>query len=185
MFINTVRVSFAKGGEELGFDRDLTANIGYYLKGERLIEFQALGGIIGISHWGVREVEESLSNPDRPTYHFPPVNIISIGQMIGSQIQQASPEATQVIAIGENRFEELKEVIQSLKESIDQLSLEAQQKSDLQAEIQTIEAQLSASKPKATIITECLGSIRRILEGAAGSIFASKLLTKIVALLGG
>jgi len=44
---------------------------------------------------------------------------------------------------------------------------------------------MSASKPKATIITECLGSIRRILEGAAGSVIASGLLSKIAALLGG
>jgi hypothetical protein len=172
-------------GEEQGFDRDLTANIAQYLKGEGLIEFRAIGGIIGISHWGVREIEEALSNPDIPTHHFPPINIISIGQMISSQIQQASPDATQVVTIDEDRYEELKEVIQSLKESIDKLDLESQNKSNLQAEIQTIEAQMSSSKPKVTIITECLGSIRRILEEATGSMLASSLLSKIVALLGG
>ncbi len=172
-------------GEEQGFDRDLTANIAQYLKGEGLIEFRALDGIIGISHWGVREIEEALSNPDIPTPHFPPINIISIGQMISSQIQQASPEATQVVTIDEDRYEELKEVIQSLKESIDKLDLESQNKSNLQAEIQTIEAQMSSSKPKVTSITECLGSIRRILEGATGSMLVSSLLSKIVALLGG
>jgi hypothetical protein len=172
-------------GEELGFDRNLTTNIAYYLKGEGLIEFRALGGIIGISHLGVREVEEALSKPDTSTYHFLPVNIISVGQMISSQIQQTSPEATQVVTVGESRHEELKEVIQSLKKSIEQLGLSPQQKSDLQAEIQTIDAQMSSSKPKATIITECLGTIRRILEGAVSSTIASGLLSKIVALLGG
>ena len=172
-------------GKELGFDMDLTNNIAQYLKGEGLIEVLALDGIIGILHWGVREVEEALSNPDTPTCHFPPVNIISIGQMVNSQIQQASPEATQVVTIDERRYEELKQVIQSLRESIDKLGLEPLQKSDLQAEIQTIEVQMSSSKPKATIISECLGSIRRILEGAGGSVLASILLSKIVALFGG
>jgi hypothetical protein len=172
-------------GKELGFDNALTENIAQYLRDEGLIEFRALGGIIGISHQGVREIEKAFSNPDIPTSHFPPINIIAIGQMISSQIQQASPEATQVGTINEDRYEELKKVIQSLKESIDKLDLDWQHKSDIQAEIQTIEAQMSSSKPKVTIITECLGSIRRILEGATGSMLASSLLSKIVALLRG
>jgi len=168
-------------GKELGFDRALTDNIVRYLKRERLIELGPRN-IIGISHDGIRKIEEALPNPDIPTPP-PPTNIVAIGQMINSQIQQASPEATQVGTVNEDRYEELKEVIQSLKESIDKLDLESQDKSDIQAEIQTIEAQMSSSKPKVTIITECLGSIRRILEGAASSL-ASSLLSKIVALLG-
>lgn len=177
-------------GEELGFDRDLTAKIAQYLEGERLIVVHSTSigdrnKLIGISHEGIREVEEAVSDPDTPTYHFPPVNIIAIDKMISSQIQQASPEATQAVAIGKDKYEELKEVIQSLKDSIDQLGIEPQQKADLQAEIQTIDAQMSSSKPKATIITECLGSIRRIIEGAASSVLASSLLGKIVPLLKG
>jgi len=172
-------------GKELGFEDDVTKNIAQYLNGEGLVEFRALGDKIGITHEGIQQVEEALSNPDKPTYFFPAVNIISVGQMNSSQIQQSSPKATQIFTIGENRSKELEEVIQSLKESIDQLGLDLQQMNDLKAEIRTIEAQMSASKPKATIITECLGSIRRILEGAAGSVIASGLLSKITALLGG
>lgn len=57
------------------------------------------------------------------------LNIISIGQMTNSQIQQDSPQATQEVVIGKNMYEELKKVLQSLKESIDQFGLEPQQKS--------------------------------------------------------
>ncbi len=175
-------------GEELEFDRDLTANITRYLRGEGLIVVHSNVGdrdnLIGISHDGIREVEEAVSNPDTPTCHFP--SNITIGQMINSQIQQYSPEATQIVVIDEDRYEELKEIIQSVKDSIDQLGIEPQQKADLQAEIQTIEAQMSSSNPKAKIIiTECLSSIRRIIEGATSSAIASCLLVKIVALLGG
>lgn len=162
-------------GEELGFDRELTSNIVEYLVGEGLIESQAYGHF-GITHLGVREVEEALSNPNKPTSHFPPVNIIHIGQMINSQIQQASPDSTQVVTIGEEKNEEVKEVLQSLKKSIDQLGLNLQQKSDLQAEIQTIEAQVSSSKPKADIIAICRDSIIRILEGASGGVIAFKFI---------
>lgn len=181
--------SMFKIGEELGFDKDLTVKIEQYFYGERLINHRLECGTrdreIGISHWGVRAVEEALNKPDRPTQYFPAViNITSIGQMKNSQIQIDSPGATQVATFNENRYEKLKEVIQSIKESIDQFGIDQQQKSELQADIQTIELQISSPKPKATIITECLGSIKRILECAAGGAIASGLLSKIVALSG-
>lgn len=168
-------------GKELGFDKDLAWKIVFYLKDEGLVKLY--GKSITISHPGVREVERALSNPNEPTLYFPPdINIIAVGQMKNSQIQQASPGAKQVTTIDESKYEQLKEFIQSLKESIEQLELEPQQKSDLQAEIQTMDAQMSSSKPKYTVITECLGSIRRILEGATGSAIASGLLSEFVAL---
>jgi len=47
-------------GDQLGFDRDLTISIAQYLKGEGLLEFRALGGIISITHYGNKEVKENL-----------------------------------------------------------------------------------------------------------------------------
>ncbi|HPO82425.1 MAG TPA: hypothetical protein PK487_05610 [bacterium] len=174
-----------KIGKELGFDKDLTDKIVQYLKGEGLIEFRAMGGIIGITHRGTHEIEEALSKSDTPTEHFPPINIISIGQMTNSQIQQANTESTQIASFSGDRGEKLIEFIQLLEESKDKLDLEPQQKSDLQSEVQTIRAQMSSSKPKDKVITECLNSIKRILEGAAVNIFTSRLLDNITALLGG
>lgn len=175
-------------GEELSFDEDLTIIIEQYLHGEELINHILGCGTsdreIAILHRGVKEIEEALYKPDRPTHYFPPANFIYIGEMRNSQIQQGSPEATQVATFNENRYEELREVIQSLNESIDQFGIDQQQKSELQADIQKIEAQISSSKPKAAIITNRLGSIKRILEGAASSAIASGLLSKIVALAG-
>ena len=119
--------------------------------------------------------ETDQADTRAPACHCPPVNII---------IQQAGPKATQEVTIGVDGYEEPLEVIQALKESMGQLGLKPPQKSDIQAEIQTIEAQMSSSKPKVQIITESIESIRRILEGAAGSVLASSLLSKIVPLLG-
>ena len=178
-FVNMYEV-----GKKLGFDKTLVNDISQYLVEEGLIEYQTLDGFISITHYGIREVEEALSNPDKPTTYFPPVNIIQVEQMTNSQILQSSPGAVQAITFAQGKYDKLKEMLQVLKESMDQLNLKAQQKSDLQADIQTIEAQMLSSKPKATIITESLGSIRRILEGAVGSAIASSLLSKILALLG-
>ena len=166
-------------GKELGFDKDLAWKIVFYLKGEGLVKLN--GRAITISHQGVRKAESALSNSNEPSSYFPSGNII-VGQMVNSQIQQASPGAKQVTTIDESKYEQLKEFLQSLKESIERLELEPQQKSDLQAEIQTIDAQISSSEPKYTVITECLGTIRRILEGVAGSAIASGLLSKFGAL---
>ena len=47
-----------------------------------------------LTHAGVVEIEAALSQPDRPTEHFP-VNIIHIERMSHSQIQQGTAGSTQ------------------------------------------------------------------------------------------
>ena len=172
-------------GEELGFDKSLTMQIAQYLKGEGLIKFRTMPGGIAISHSGVVHMERALSEPDAPTEYFPAViNIISAEQILGSQIQQASPAAVQV-RIREDRYEQLQEAVNALKESIDQLSLAQQDVSDVKTDIQTIEAQMLKSRPNPTIITECVLSIRRILEQVAATVIGGLLLAQFNAVLGG
>ncbi len=146
---------------------------------------EALGGIISISHYGIREVEDAISHPEQPTHYFPAVNNITIGTMINSSIQQASPEATQVFSQGDVRIGELKTLVDQIKNSLDQLTLSPGDRHDVEADISTIEAQLAASKPKTTIISECLSTIRSVLEGVAGSAIATGLIAGIAKFLGG
>lgn len=169
-------------GQKLCFEKDLTDKIVRYLIDKKLIE-STLDGVLRITHDGICEVEEALPKPDEPPVHFPPPNII-IGPVINSPIQQGSPQATQEVIIGKDKCKELEELLQSLKESIDKLGLEAQAKSNLQTNIQTIEAQMSSSTPKTKIITECIGSIRRILEGVAGNVLAVRLIETLNGLFG-
>ena len=170
-------------GEQLGFDKHLTLQITRYLSEEQLVRPGGSGGI-RISHLGIKEVEEALSRPEKPTSYFPPVvNIIAIGEMVKSQIQQAGPQAKQVMTIDEGDYGQVKELIESLKESLRELPLQPKSKGDLEADIQTIEAQMLASKPKPSIITECLMSIRRILEEVAGNALAAGLIMAINNLL--
>lgn len=170
--------------EKLEIKGSLARKIATYLQGENLIKVLTFDGVTKITHYGVLEVEEALSKPDEPTRHFLPFNIIHIGgNMVGSQIQQASPGATQTPAIREDEGAELKEVIQSLNDSIDKLQLIPEQMSELQAEIHTIEAQMISPQPKRTIVIESLGSIRSILESATGSLIAYQLLSKVAPFL--
>jgi hypothetical protein len=54
-------------GDQLGFDRDLTLSISQYLAGQGLLKFRAIGGIISITHYGIRETEENLKNIEKST----------------------------------------------------------------------------------------------------------------------
>ena len=129
------------------------------------------------------EVERVLSEKDKPTDYFPSYNLIYVGKAVNSQFMQDSPGATQVINVGLDKYAVLGDLLEKIKSSIDELSLESEAKAELKAEVMTVEAQLSSPKPKPKVINECIGTVRRILEGAAGSVLAQNLLSQIMALL--
>ncbi len=172
-------------GEGLEFDRDHTSRIVQYLHGEGLLEHRAIGGIIGITHYGIKEVEEAKSAPDQPTYHFPAVNVINVGSMVNSAIQQASPHATQVLQVDDTRTDEILEVVDQVKSALDRLGLRPANRTDLEAEIGTVESQMKSSRPKVPVLRESLASMRAILESAGGGALATGLVKMIATILGG
>jgi hypothetical protein len=164
-------------GEEFGWDRDTTNVTVQYLVGEGLIEYLTMGGGVTITHQGIRQVEDAIANPERETRYFPPViNLISVGSMVDSQIQQASPGAEQTQTKEEIDFDVVRDFIDELKMKMDQLELTPSSREDLEGEIATIEAQMSVSRPKIPFIKECLQSIRSILEKVAGGLIVAGLL---------
>ena len=170
-------------GTALGFDNEETAGITQYLEGENLIEHTTLGGGIAITHYGVREVEKALSHPEESTPYFPPVNIINIHHMEGSQIQQGTVSSKQTGSFELTNTKDLNDFIRRLKEKRPELNLNVEDESEIDAEISTIESQIVSSRPKPGIIQESLLSIQRILEGAGGAIVAQQLIPFIPALL--
>jgi hypothetical protein len=50
-----------KVGATYGFDEETVAKITQYLVDEGLVKFQALRGLIGITHQGIVELEEALT----------------------------------------------------------------------------------------------------------------------------
>jgi hypothetical protein len=138
---------------------------------------------VGITHYGVREIGEALSNPDIPTTYFPPTNLIYVGEMRNSQIQQSSPGATQTFILNKENTEQIKRILETIEKSTEELKLDSQKNADLLAEIKTLQAQFTSSNPNPTIIKEGLKSVKRILEGVAGSAIATGLVSQIAALL--
>jgi hypothetical protein len=77
----------------------------------------------------------------------------------------------------------LQRIVATLNCIGEQLNLAAESADELRAELQTLEAQAESPRPKAPIISECLKSVRSILEGAAGNAAAAGVLYEIGRLL--
>lgn len=168
-------------GKDLGFSNEFTSKVVRYLEKEELIRlWDASGSTISISHYGIIEVEGAISKPDEPTEHFPPVkNIIIIKDGKGAQIQIDSPHGTQIQSVDKKLIDNLKDLISFIVNNFSQLKFPEELKQELQADIKTIDTQVSSPQPKRGVLKECMSSIRRILETATGQIIAMQILDKL------
>lgn len=129
------------------------------------------------------EIERARDNPTQPTEHFPPINIINIGSMSNSTLQQGSNHSTINFTSGSGDAPSLGDILQSLKKIQDTLDLSLEDKQELQCELQTLESQQQSPRPKNVIITESLKSVKTILETVIGNAGATLLGQQIALLL--
>ena len=176
-------VSMWELGAELKIEREMISQIVQYLQDEYLVEPRGLGGTITISHAGILEIEEATLNPDKPTEHFLPINIINVGSMINSGIQQGSNHSNQYVEYKVEDRKVLEELLAILGLNIDNLQLNSEDRKELISEKETIESQIKSPKPKTIIIRESLKTIRSLMEGVASSLIATKVLDLIKNLL--
>lgn len=97
------------------------------------------------------------------------------GDVIGSQIQQGTEGSKQQIGSVSINTESIQEFVSLLKSKLDEVAFSGDDKAEIEAEVTTIESQVKSPKPKFRIIKESLGTVRRILEGASGSVVAELL----------
>ena len=172
-------------GESIGLTEEETSDAFHFLRREGLIRLIGGRGVIVIEHEGVRQIENALQQPDHPTEYFPPVNIINIQSMHGSQIVQGSTQTTitnQPVTAPD--IEDLRRLLTEIKELASKVNIEGDAKDEFDSECATIEAQLKSPRPKRTIIREGLASIRTILEGAAGEAIGAGLFQTIAHAIG-
>lgn len=168
---------------DLGLSDEDLADACNFLKGEYLIKGDRSSWghrtpfIIHVTHRGIKEMEQSLEAPTKPTEHFPPaVSIIHVeGNVIGSPIQSGSPGARQEVT-SEISLGDVRDFLSQLEKIAPTLNLAEDADQELQAEIVTLKAQVESPKPKKRIIQESLSSIRSILEGTGGALAATGLL---------
>ncbi|MDQ3712636.1 MAG: hypothetical protein M3388_10510 [Acidobacteriota bacterium] len=169
----------SKISEELSLQESEADLIVEYLEGEGLTKIHSDGGeLISITHSGILEVEQAISEPNKPTEHFPPIiNFISIEQMNNSQIQQGSTNSNQTFNLTKHNLDSLKKFIELFEERFLELQFNSDDdKNEAIAEIQTIKTQLTSPRPKDLAIQESRKTLRNILEGMTGSVLATELL---------
>lgn len=168
-------------GQNLKFDRSYTKNIFDYLQEERLIEGMGAGFHLSITHYGIIEVEQALSEPERPTNHFLPLNqynTINIGTMSGGAIQQASDNSN-ISIVSNDTINIVKNYVEKVRGFIVENIEDEELKSELLADVETISFQAKSPKPKTSIIKATLHSIKDTLVGASGGIIATLLTPKV------
>lgn len=104
------------------------------------------------------------------------------GDVTQAQLQIDSNGASQTQVLQTASIEDISEFASKLKESLPEIEISEDQRDELIAETQTIEAQASSPKPKPKIIAESLKSIRKILEKVGEAAIVKILLDKIAEL---
>ena len=144
-----------------------------YLEGEHLLRpHRTLGGIpsVQIEHSGVVEVEQAMSQPERPTEHFVPiVNITNVqGDVIGSQIQQGSPWASQSGTISVNQAEQVRTFITAARDAANLPELDSDDRTKVLGDLEFMEKELSKREPRWDRLRAVGESVKTILLSGLG-----------------
>lgn len=169
-------------GQQLGLDEEPTLDAGRYLKDQGLIDYLGMGPQVGITHYGIMEAEERLQNPSSPSARFPAINIINVGQMVGSNIQQGST-ASSLISVARVDVPAVASLVEALERALREAQLESRQRADAEAELATIQAQLKSSNPKPSILKESVETLKTIVQGGGQIVAASKIIQDLLSLL--
>lgn len=137
-----------------------------------------------VLNWSMKLEEDNILGEDmsftpkeRETAKKTSYNITNFyGPVQSPQIQQDATHSIQISTIQQFDTSAVHSFITELQQNLSQLNLKAEIEQELQAEIQTVQAQVDSPKPKNSVIRECLGSIKRVLEGAGGGVAAQLLM---------
>ena len=159
-------VNMYEVGERIKLNRDEVESVVDYLEGEGLIEFKTQGGGIGITHFGVREVEQALDAPEQGTQHFAPlattINLLHIDRVEhGAQVQQGTQSSSQSLNQASADLGSILQFANTPKRSVDQLPVSEDDKTVLNSEASALEAQAQSPRPR-------FGAIRETLQVIAG-----------------
>lgn len=164
--------------KELGVATNvLEANL-LYLLGKKLVTgVGELGRLtprdIRISPLGIDVVEHPYWFERQFSINLQTVSIA--GDVSGQFAVQQATQASQQLQVNESLSSALSSLVSELGEKMSELKLEEDKQRDLSADVETIKAQLTSTKPKHSIIKEALFSVRAILESAGAVMLAAKV----------
>lgn len=157
-------------GKDFDWSEPYFQSIYQYLNSEGLITNT------GITHKGIKEVEEALLNPGKSTDHFPAINLtinhISGNSQSNIQVGNHNSASIELSQSDQEYFEKLERYLGNVLQMLETLGKE---NAELTADYQTLKAQLESPKPKKTILQEVAKSVKTIVEGAIGGIISNVL----------
>ncbi|MFX0592884.1 hypothetical protein [Melissospora conviva] len=146
-----------------------------FLEGEGLLRAErAFQGVFSVelTHLGIREIEQARTRPDQPTEHFVPmVNVLHIGTMIGSQVQQGSPNASQYGEFSVELAAQAREFIEGARAAAEHPAMSQEDRDDIQAQLALMDRELNRNEPRPDRL-KALGIVVRtiILNGLGGAL---------------
>jgi hypothetical protein len=171
-------------GNELALGREVAEEIGHYLSCERLVDLD-IGGGMRLTHEGIVHVERASAESDRGTASPSVVNnIVNVRTMTGSSIQQSGSHSSLTATLDASEVIELRQFLGQLQHHLAELERQTNRADDLAGHFATVMAHLRTSKPNRHIVVEAVKTIRTVLEGMAGNVLASGLLSQIPKWLG-
>lgn len=98
------------------------------------------------------------------------------GPVHSPQIQQQASQSIQISSPAQFNNTLLRDFLVALRDQTKNLNIAPEQQQEIEADIKTVETQITSPKPKQGIVKEGLASIKRILEGASGTVAAHFLM---------
>lgn len=98
--------------------------------------------------------------------------------MNNSAFVHESPGASVKLHI-DVKSDDFRNFIANLREATASANLQATDADQIDADLNTVEAQIVAPRPNTTVVHSCLMSVKAILEGTTGSLLASGIIAGI------
>jgi hypothetical protein len=140
------QVSMYTVGAALEMDKELSKRTAEELIGWNLAEIRTLSGGIGITSEGVEEAKK-------------------LGA--GGFQEEGAVRLGNAAVTDDNARQAIEKIINDLKNRTGKLGLDFNALTELMADLKTIDAQLTSSKPKTAIFRECFRSVRGVLKNTA------------------
>jgi hypothetical protein len=123
----------------------------------------------GVLGEGMTFSNEEKAKATEATVTYNVENQTVIHGMTHSQIQQGTNHSNQTFSQQQTDLAAVASFAAELRKQIDTLGLPPDTRSEIDADLTTVEVQSRSPKPRVPIIKEALKSIRSVLENAAGS----------------
>lgn len=178
--------TIAEVASAIGIDMKEARSAYDYLLHEGLIEPRGLGGIVSISHHGIREIEAARSGTSTGTTHFPVTVINNVfhntGTITGSNVQQAGDHAQQTVTeLTPDLLKRIEKLLSDLKNELAQAQFD--EKPYVEADAKAIEDELALPKPRPSVVKSRLSQIYDAIAAGVVSSGVVEGLKALIALL--